>query len=211
MISLDIYSDPICPWCYIGKARLDRALESRPYHPFEIRWHPFQLNPDMAANGMERAEYMALKFGDDAGVLKAYRPVIEAAQEAGVTLNLPAITRTPNTLDAHRLIHWAGLEGRQNAIVAALFRAYFREGRDIGGRDTLLELARESGLDSTLTQRLLATDADADRIRDADRMARARGITGVPFFIVDKQYAVSGAQPVQVWQNVIDELTGPPA
>ena len=212
MIPLDIYSDPICPWCFIGKARLDRALESRPDHPFEIRWHPFQLNPDMAPEGMDRDEYMALKFGDSQGILDAHRPVIEAAEEAGVTLDLPAITRTPNTLDAHRLIHWAGLEGRQSATVAALFRAYFAEGRDIGDRATLLALASESGLDTALITRLMDTDADKDLIREADRMARARGISGVPFFIIDKQYAVSGAQPVQVWQNVIDELmAGPPA
>lgn len=212
MIPLDIYSDPICPWCYIGKARLDRALESRPDHPFEIRWHPFQLNPDMAPEGMDRAEYMALKFGDDQAVLSAYGPVIEAAEDTGLRLNLPAITRTPNTLDAHRLIHWAGLEGRQSATVAALFRAYFAQGRDIGERATLLALASESGLDTALITRLMDTDADADLIREADRMARARGISGVPFFIIDKQYAVSGAQSVQVWQNVIDDLTaGPPA
>lgn len=211
MIPLDIYSDPICPWCYIGKARLDRALESRPDHPFEIRWHPFQLNPDMPPEGMSRDEYMALKFGDAQGILAAHRPVIEAAEDAGITFDFPAITRTPSTLDAHRLIHWAGLEGRQNAMVAALFRAYFREGRDIGDHDTLLNLARQSGLDAPLIERLLGTDADANLIREADRMARARGISGVPFFIIDGKYAVSGAQPVQVWQNVIDELTGPPA
>jgi predicted DsbA family dithiol-disulfide isomerase len=211
MIPLDIYSDPICPWCYIGKARLDRALESRPDHPFEIRWHPFQLNPDMPPEGISRDEYMALKFGDAQGILAAHRPVIEAAEHAGITFDFPAITRTPSTLDAHRLIHWAGLEGRQNAMVAALFRAYFREGRDIGDHDTLLDLARQSGLDAALIERLLGTDADANLIREADRMARARGISGVPFFIIDGKYAVSGAQPVQVWQNVIDELTGPPA
>lgn len=211
MIPLDIYSDPICPWCYIGKARLDRALESRPDHPFEIRWHPFQLNPDMPPEGMSREEYMALKFGDAQGIIAAHRPVIEAAEEAGVTFDLPAITRTPSTLDAHRLIHWAGLEGRQNAMVAALFRAYFHEGRDIGDHDTLLDLARQSGLDAALIERLLGTDADTNLIREADRMARARGISGVPFFIIDGKYAVSGAQPVQVWQNVIDELTGPAA
>lgn len=211
MIPLEIYSDPICPWCYIGKARLDRALESRPDHPFDVRWQPFQLNPDMPQDGMDRAEYMALKFGDDQAVIAAHRPVIEAAEEAGLSLALPAITRTPNTLDAHRVIHWAGLEGRQSAMVSALFRAYFREGRDIGDRDTLLDLARQSGLDQSLIARLLASDADRVLIREADRMARARGISGVPFFVIDGKYAVSGAQPVQVWQNVIDELTGPAA
>ncbi|TVP73443.1 MAG: DsbA family oxidoreductase [Rhodobacteraceae bacterium] len=210
MITLDIHSDPICPWCYIGKAQLDRALESRPEHPFHIRWHPFQLNPDMPPEGMARDDYLALKFGGDQGVLDAYRPVVEAAEAAGLELDLPAITRTPNTRDAHRLIHWAGLEGRQTAMVSALFRAYFREGRDIGARDVLLDLAAGTGLDRDMIARLLDAGADADLIAEADRSARARGIQAVPFFIIDGQYATSGAQPVAVWQNVIDELTGTP-
>ena len=203
---LEIWSDPICPWCFIGKARLDRALESRPDHPFEIVWRPFQLNPDMPREGMERDEYMALKFGDAQGILDAYRPVVEAAEATGLSLNLPAITRTPDTLDAHRLIHWAGLEGRQNAVVAALFRAYFQEGRDIGDRATLAEIAGRAGMDRGVTERLLASDADTAQIREAARMARARGIQGVPCFILDGQYAISGAQPVTLWQEVIDDL-----
>ena len=206
MITLDIYSDPVCPWCFIGKARLDRALESRPDHPFDIRWHPFQLNPDMPADGMDRNEYMSLKFGDAAAVLDAYRPVIDAAQDTGLVLDLPAITRTPNTLDAHRLIHWAGLEGRQTAMVSTLFRAYFQQGRDIGDTATLLELAQAVGLDRNLIARLLDSDADRALIATADRDARARGISGVPFFIVAQQYAVSGAQTVETWRNVIDEV-----
>ncbi len=210
MITLDIHSDPICPWCYIGKAQLDRALESRPDHPFHIRWHPFQLNPDMPPEGMARDDYLALKFGDDQGILDAYRPVVEAAEAAGLELDLPAITRTPNTRDAHRLIHWAGLEGRQSAMVSALFRAYFREGRDIGARDVLLDLAAQTGLERDMIARLLDAGADVDLIAQADRAARARGIQAVPFFIIDGQYATSGAQPVEVWQNVIDELTGTP-
>ena len=206
MITLDIYSDPVCPWCFIGKARLDRALESRPDHPFDIRWHPFQLNPDMPADGMDRNEYMSLKFGDAAAVLDAYRPVIDAAQDTGLVLDLPAITRTPNTLDAHRLIHWAGLEGRQTAMVSTLFRAYFQQGRDIGDTATLLELAQAVGLDRNLIARLLDSDADRALIATADRDARARGISGVPFFIVAQQYAISGAQTVETWRNVIDEV-----
>lgn len=203
---LEIWSDPICPWCFIGKARLDRALESRPDHPFEIVWQPFQLNPDMPREGMERDEYMALKFGDAKGILDAYRPVIEAAEATGLTLDLPAITRTPDTLDAHRLIHWAGLEGRQNAVVAALFRAYFQEGRDIGDLATLAAIAERAGMDRRVTERLLASDADTAQIREAARAARARGIQGVPCFILDGQYAISGAQPVTLWREVIDDL-----
>ncbi|TVS05227.1 MAG: DsbA family oxidoreductase [Rhodobacteraceae bacterium] len=206
MMRLEIWSDPICPWCFIGKARLDRALESRPDHPFEIVWQPFQLNPDMPREGMERDEYMALKFGDAKGILDAYRPVIEAAEATGLTLDLPAITRTPDTLDAHRLIHWAGLEGRQNAVVAALFRAYFQEGRDIGDLATLAAIAERAGMDRRVTERLLASDADTAQIREAARAARARGIQGVPCFILDGQYAISGAQPVTLWREVIDDL-----
>ncbi|MGP9791367.1 DsbA family oxidoreductase [Roseinatronobacter sp. NSM] len=206
MIALDIYSDPICPWCFIGKARLDRALENRPDHPFDIRWHPFQLNPDMPAQGMARDTYMAMKFGDEQGIMHAYGPVIEAAQNTGLTLDLPAITRTPNTLNAHRLIHWAGLEGRQTAMVSTLFRAYFQQGQDIGDSATLLALAKTVGLDATLVARLLDSDADRDLIAQADSNARARGISGVPFFIVAQQYAISGAQSPETWRNVIDEL-----
>ncbi len=208
MIPLEIWSDPICPWCLIGKTRLDRALESRPDHPFDIRWRPFQLNPDMPAEGMKRDEYMSLKFGDADGVLNAYRPVVEAAENSGLTLDLPAITRTPNTLNAHRLIHWAGLEGRQTAIVSTLFRAYFQQGRDIGDAATLLELAEGCGMDRAMTARLLNSDADAQLVRDADRDARARGIQGVPCFILNGEYAITGAQPVTLWQEVIDDLQG---
>ncbi|MDD7973168.1 DsbA family oxidoreductase [Roseinatronobacter alkalisoli] len=209
MIRLDIYSDPVCPWCFIGKARLDRALESRPDHPFDIRWKPFQLNPDMPATGMSRDEYMAMKFGDAKGILDAHKPIIDAAEDTGLTLDLPAITRTPNTLNAHRLIHWAGLEGRQTAMVSTLFRAYFQQGRDIGDSETLLALGDSVGLDRSMIARLLDSDADRDIIATADRDARARGISGVPFFVVAQQYAVPGAQSVETWRNIIDELDPP--
>ena len=208
MIRLDIWSDPICPWCYIGKTALERALESRPAHPFVIEWHPFQLNPDMPAEGMDRQEYLSLKFGGTDAVLSAYAPVVERARAEGLALDLAAITRTPNTLDAHRLIHWAGVEGCQSAMVAALFRAYFREGRDIGDRAVLIELAALAGLDPDTTGRLLASDAECRETAAADREARARGITGVPFYVVGGEYAVPGAQKTRMWQNVIDDIAG---
>lgn len=208
MIPLEIWSDPICPWCYIGKVRLDRALEARPDHPFEIRWMPFQLNPDMPGEGMDRAEYLALKFGEEEAVLAAYAPVITAAEESGMVLNLPAITRTPNTLDAHRLIHWAGLEGRQSLMVNRLFRAYFQEGRDIGARRELVALAGEAGMEPAVVERLTATDADTALVREADRAARARGISGVPFFVLDQSHAIGGAQPTSLWLEVIDQIMG---
>lgn len=206
MIKLDILSDPICPWCYIGKAQLDRALEAHPNHPFEIEWHPFQLNPDMPQAGMDRRTYLEGKFGGKIGAVRAYAPVDQAATAAGLTLNLEGITRTPNTRDAHRLIHWAGLEGRQTAVVAALFRGYFRDGRDIGDRTTLAAIAGEAGMDGAVVARLLDTDADAEEISTRDAHARARGVSGVPCFIIGNEYAVSGAQPPHVWAEVIADL-----
>ena len=206
MIKLDILSDPICPWCFIGKTNLDRALEQRPDHPFAIEWHPFQLNPDMPPEGMDRRAYMEAKFGGRDGAVRAYAPVLQAAEKAGLTINFEGITRTPNTLDAHRLIHWAGLEGRQTAAVSALFRAYFVEGRDIGDAATLADIAGAIGLDRAMTERLLASDADADDIRARDAHARERGVTGVPTFVIANQHVVVGAQPTELWLQVIDEI-----
>lgn len=207
LIKLDILSDPICPWCYIGKARLDRALEARPDHPFEIEWHPFQLNPDMPRAGMDRRAYMEAKFGGRDGAVQAYRPVVEHAADAGLELNLDRIARAPNTLDAHRLIHWAGLEGRQTAVVAALFRAYFRDGRDIGDAGVLADLAGEAGLDRGMVARLLAGDGDRDEIAARDAHARERGVSAVPTFVLANTYVLSGAQTPDTWLKIIDELT----
>jgi predicted DsbA family dithiol-disulfide isomerase len=207
MIKLDILSDPICPWCFIGKANLDRALEQRPDHPFAIEWHPFQLNPDMPAEGMDRRAYMEAKFGGRDGAVRAYAPVVTAAEKAGLSINFEGITRTPSTLDAHRLIHWAGLEGRQTAAVAALFRAYFVEGRDIGDREVLTDIAGAIGLDRAMIARLYSTDADADDIRARDAHARERGVTGVPTFVIANQHVVVGAQPTELWLQVIDDIS----
>jgi predicted DsbA family dithiol-disulfide isomerase len=168
MVKLDILSDPICPWCYIGKANLDRALEKHPDHPFEIEWHPFQLNPDMPAGGMDRREYLETKFGGKENAASIYARIDEAARAAGLEINWEGIAVTPSTLDAHRLIHWAGLEGRQTPVVAALFRAYWREGRDIGDREVLLDIAEAAGLDRAMIARLYETGADAEEIRARD-------------------------------------------
>ena len=206
MIRLDIFSDPICPWCYIGKALLDRALETRPDHPFVIAWHPFQLNPDMPRQGMDRRSYLEAKFGGREAAVAAYSQAQTAAEAAGVGIDFEKMERTPNTLDAHRLIHWAGIEGRQAAVVAALFRGYFREGLDIGNPEVLADLAAGCGMDRALTARLLASDADRDDILARDADARAKGVQAVPTFLVDGRYVVAGAQPVTLWQQVIDEI-----
>jgi predicted DsbA family dithiol-disulfide isomerase len=205
MIRLDIFSDPVCPWCYIGKANLDRALEAHADHPFRIEWHPFQLNPDMPAEGVDKHDYLAAKFSEDR-LVQMHLRLKEASRAAGAEIDPDTPRRMPNTLDAHRLIHWAGLEGRQTAVVSAIMRAYWREGRDIGNAGVLADIAAAAGMDRAVTARLLASDADADDIRARDADARAKGVTAVPTFLIAQQYVVSGAQPPDVWGRVIEEL-----
>ncbi|WP_428925246.1 DsbA family oxidoreductase [Marinibacterium sp. SX1] len=207
-VKLDILSDPICPWCYIGKTRLDEALAQVPDHPFVIEWHPFQLNPDMPASGMDRRTYLETKFGGKDGAVRAYAPIVEHAAEAGLQINFEAMERTPNTLDAHRLIHWAGIEGRQTAMVDALFRAYFVDGRDIGDHDVLADIADSCDMDASVVRRLLGSDADVQAIRDRDAHSREMGISSVPTFIVANAHAVPGAQPADLWVKVIHEIMG---
>jgi len=206
MVKLDIMSDPICPWCYIGKTHFDGALAQRPDHPFLITWHPFQLNPEMPKEGVDRRAYLEGKFGGKEGAIKAYAPVVEHAEKAGLSINFEGIQKTPNTLDAHRLIHWAGIEGHQNAVVDALFTAYFVDGRDIGDADVLADIADSCGMDASVVLRLLGTDEDRHDIVDRDAAARGMGITSVPTFIVASQHAVPGAQPTELWLKVLDDL-----
>ncbi|QBF31755.1 DsbA family protein [Thalassococcus sp. S3] len=205
-IKLDIISDPICPWCYIGKAHLDRALEQVADHPFLIEWHPFQLNPDMPTEGMDRRTYLEAKFGGKEGAVKAYAPVVENAKAAGLDINFEAMERTPNTLDAHRLIHWAGIEGKQTMAVSALFKAYFNEGRDIGNPEVLADLADSIGMDASVVLRLLSSDSDREDICKRDAHSREMGVNSVPTFIVAGKHAVPGAQPPDLWVKVIEEL-----
>lgn len=205
-VKLDILSDPICPWCYIGKTQLDKALAATPDHPFVIEWHPFQLNPDMPDDGMDRRAYLEAKFGGQEGAVKAYTPVVDQAEKAGLKIAFEAMQRTPNTLDAHRLIHWAGIEGKQNAAVDALFAAYFTQGRDIGDRDVLADIADGIGMDAAVVRKLLNSDADRDDIRSRDAHSREMGISSVPTFIVAGKHAVPGAQAPELWLKVIAEL-----
>lgn len=206
-IKLDIMSDPICPWCYIGKAHLDRALQDHPNHPFAIEWHPFQLNPEMPREGMDRRAYLEGKFGGKEGAVRAYAPVVEHAEKAGLNINFKAMKRTPNTLDAHRLIHWAGIEGRQTAAVSALFKAYFVDARDIGDAEVLADIADSIEMDAAVVTRLLKSDVDAQDIRDRDAHSRKMGVNSVPTFIIANAHAVPGAQPPELWAQVIADLT----
>ncbi|WP_373356879.1 DsbA family protein [Pseudoroseicyclus sp. CXY001] len=206
MVRLDIFSDPVCPWCYIGKTNLFKALEGK-LSPFEITWRPFQLNPDMPREGVERKGYLEAKFGKERAA-EAYKAVNAHAEKAGLTLQHDRIARIPNTLDAHRLIHWATLEGRATPVVSALFTAYWQEGRDIGQAEVLADIAEVAEMDREMILRLLGSDADVAEIRDLDLQARGMGVSAVPTFVVAERHVVSGAQPPELWAQVIDEIEG---
>ena len=206
MAKIDIISDPICPWCYIGKTRLDRALELNPTHNFIIEWHPFQLNPTMPKDGMDRREYLEAKFGGQKEAIEVYSNIDKTATETGLSLNFGGIKRTPNTIDAHRLIHWAGIEGRQNSIIDRLFKAYFQEGRDISEHSVLTRIASAAGMDQDVVRNLLKSDADKEDIKARDTDTRKRGIQGVPAFVVANEYVIQGAQTIDIWDNIIKEI-----
>lgn len=205
-VRLDIHADPVCPWCLIGKAWLDRALEGAPDHPFAVVWHPLRLNPDMPPGGMDHRDWLELRHGSQMGAVEALKPVLAAAHDAGITLNLPAIARMPDTTDAHRLILWAGLEGRQTPVMGALMRAHWREGRDIGDHATLTEIAAKAGMDRTVTARLLASDADRATVHTQEAETRHRGIRATPTFVIAGTHVLPGAQPVALWRDVLAEL-----
>lgn len=199
---IDVLSDTVCPWCYVGKRRLEKALRAEGGEEPEIVWRPFQLNPGMPAEGMDRADYLASKFGGPDRARRAYGAIRDAARGEGLEVDFDAIARTPNTLDSHRLIHYAAGRGAQNRVVDALFRAYFEEGCDIGDSGVLAGVAGACGLDAGAVRAWLDSGADAELVRDRDRRARAMGVRGVPFFVVDERYALSGAQEPEVFRQV---------
>ena len=210
MTSLDIFSDPVCPWCYLGKANLDRALEQHPDHPFAVQWHPFQLNPDMPPEGVDKHSYLLERFGSQAQLDAIHQRFRDVAAQNGVQMDPDTPKRIPNTLNAHRIIHWAGLEGRQTFAVAALMRAYWVEGRDIGNQGVLADIAAGTGMDRAVVVRLLASDADLDEVRTREAHARTRGTPAVPTFVIANKYVVSGAQPPEMWGRAIKEMTAAP-
>lgn len=204
--TLDIVSDPICPWCYIGKTHLDRALEQRPDHPFAVVWRPFQLNPDMPREGMDRQIYLQQKFGGPQGAISVYGRIEAMARDAGLDVDFSRIERTPNTVNAHRLLRWAGVEGRQSLVASQLFHRYFKLGQNIGEADILIDVARTVGMDADAIDRLLAGEADLAEVLAEDQAARDMGVTGVPTFLIGGKYAVTGAQDTPTWLRIIDEL-----
>ena len=214
-ITVDIVSDTVCPWCYVGKRRFEAALARRPPDlEVYVGWRPFQLNPDMPAEGMDRKAYLAAKFGGDERTEHIYSAIREAGASTGLDFDFSRMARQPNTLDSHRLIDRAGRAaedsggrpGLQDAVVERLFRACFMEGRDIGDRETLADLAADAGMDAAETRAYLDSDEDVERIRQEDLMARQMGIQGVPCFIVNRQYAVSGAQEPAVFLKAFEQV-----
>lgn len=200
IITIDIVSDTVCPWCFVGKRRLERALAQVPAG-IEVRigWRPFQLNPDMPREGAERREHLAKKFGDGDRAKEIYRQVQAAGESVDLAFNFAGIARQPNTVDSHRLIDRAGREGKQDAVVEALFQAYFMDGKDIGNIDTLVAIAAQAGMDAQAVRAYLASDEDRERIGAEDQMARRMGVQGVPCFILNRQFAISGAQDSDVF------------
>ncbi len=201
---IETFADLTCPWCYIGKRRLAGALEQRSGLRADIRWQPFQLNPDMPPGGMARADYLAAKFGGADRARQIYRVVEETAERDGLTLALDRIQRTPNSFDAHRLIRIAGRRGLGNAMADALLAAYFTQGVDIGDHDALTTTAESLGLDGHEIKRLLAGDAEAASVHAADSLARQMGLQAVPCYIFNRRYALSGAQELTSFLPLLD-------
>jgi len=207
--TIDVVSDVVCPWCYVGKRRLEAALarlrEAEPDLPVAVRWHPFQLNPDLPREGVDRRGYLEAKFGGPARAQEIYARVSAAGATVGIPFAFDAIERQPNTLDAHRLIAWAQSrrEGDPDALVERLFRAYFLDGRFLGDRETLVATAADAGYDPDDARRFLASDELADAIAGADERARSLGVSGVPFFIFGGKTALSGAHEPETLLDAI--------
>ena len=201
---IDVVSDVICPWCFLGKRRLDAALGALDMNVF-IRWRPYMLDPTIPPEGLDRQEYMLAKFGPEK-LKTIHDPLIEAGRELGVPFNFDVITRTPNTLDAHRLIRWAHTVGRQHETAERLFRAYWSEGLDVGDRDVLAKCAGESGINAQQIRELLDSDQDVEETKTEIQHATNIGVTGVPTFIFAQSYALVGAQSPEVLADAIGRV-----
>lgn len=210
-LTIDIVSDVVCPWCFIGKRHLEAALATMPdVGNAVVRWHPFELNPDLPAAGVERRQYLEAKFGGPERAAQIYGRVREAGERAGIPFDFDAIVRQPNTREAHRLIAWAQANGDADPLVERLFRAYFLEGRDLTNRDTLVELAADVGVDAAAARQWLDSGRGVQEIAQAESRAYDLGITGVPFFIFDGRVGLSGAHPPEAIQDAIRRLQRDP-
>jgi predicted DsbA family dithiol-disulfide isomerase len=200
---IDVVSDVVCPWCFLGKRRLEAAIRDSGEGPIAVRWRPYQLDPSIPAGGMDRRAYMRAKFKDDARLQSIHDHLTELGAEVGAAYAFDKIKRAPNTLDAHRLIRWAEVGDQQNAVVERLFQLYFEQGRDIGDRALLATIAGECGMDAALVAKRLTERDDIDAVEAEIAQAQAMGVTGVPFFIFASRLGVPGAQAVDVLAKAI--------
>lgn len=207
-LSVDIWADIACPWCYIGERRLHAALALRPAITPRFRWMPFELQPGLPPQGVAWSEFVPRKFGGWENARAAFRHVTEAGEADGITFRFDRVTRAPNTANAHRLLLWAQDETDQlPALSEALFRAYFTGGRDVADTETLVAVAAETGLDADAARQWLDSGAGSFEVEQAARRAARMGVSGVPFYVLGGRYALSGAQPLPAFIAAIDVAT----
>lgn len=208
-INVDVVSDVMCPWCYIGKRRLEAALADLPDDlEVDVHWRPYQLDSTLPKEGKDRKLYLSEKFGGSERAEEFYNTIADAGRMENIPFDFDGIAVSPNTLDAHRLIRWSATEapGVQDRLVEVLFRAFFAEGKNIGDNAVLLDAAEEAGMDRAITETLLLGDADRTEVEGEIETARNMGVTGVPCFILENKYAVMGAQPADVLANAIRDI-----
>jgi predicted DsbA family dithiol-disulfide isomerase len=203
---IDVYSDTVCPWCYLGKRRFELALAARPQYEPRVTWRPFELNPEFPVEGVDRAAYLAGSIGTPERVAEVHTELERRGEASGIQFRFDLIERTPNTRRAHLLMAHAARCGRQTAVMDRVMRAYFEEGCDIGDIEVLVRLAVESGLPERETRSALILRAGQDGVIAAERHAAVLGITGVPTFVFDGQYTISGAQEVGTFARVLDQV-----
>jgi predicted DsbA family dithiol-disulfide isomerase len=201
---LDIFSDTICPWCYVGKRRLERALKTRPQHDIAIAWRAFQLNPTMPSEGMDRRNYIESKFGNPERARRIHDAVATAGAGEGITFAFDRIKRTPNTVLSHRLLRFAYRYDLQSPLLDGLFRAYFEEGLDTGDLDVLIGIAAAAGLPEDEARHFLLGADEREMVLAEDQLARRQGINGVPCFIFNGRFALSGAQEPEALFQLFD-------
>jgi predicted DsbA family dithiol-disulfide isomerase len=207
-LTIEVYSDVVCPWCYIGKRRMEQALETvKGRNQARVIWRPFQLNPTMPQAGMDRRVYLEAKFGGPGELKTIQDRVATVGVSAGIDFAFSRIERTPNTFDAHRLIWFARQHGRQDEAVEELFHGYFTEGLNVGQAETLIALAVRAGLDGQKVGRLLQTGEGVEAVRQEEARGHQLGIRGVPYFVLNGKTAVSGAQPVETFVSAIEQIT----
>jgi len=194
---IDVVSDVVCPWCFVGKRRLEQALALAPDVPASIFWRPFQLDGTIPKGGIPREEYLNRKFGPNRAK-DMYARLEKLGEEVGIPFAFEKIKVSPNTLDAHRLLRWAQTVGTQSAVKERLLTLFFIEGEDIGDRDLLAEVGAQNGLERAVVERLLAGSADEEEVREEIATAQRMGINGVPFYIFNNKVGASGAQPPEV-------------